>query len=379
MSGRLLALAIIMTACLVGTGSSARSVSVVALLDRYASGQFDEVVRELADVTDFEDLLGQLRRDGPAWLASGDPGLDERHRRDLVAATFALEAARVDSWNEWKWLVAQPPMAPAQIPGEKAPKGDAYIPLNRLVWKPPPLLIEWACGLLRRYDEPLPIERWWQLAAVAVAQRSEDAGFLVGDTAIGRGVGAGEIINTQDEIKHLDHVQKRFPSEPRFMLAQGIARDRSWLDDAIVAYTAVVADPDVGGEAAMRLGAAFLRNNRLSDALHFLEQAESLTRDRYVIYLAHYFKGQLHERQKRADLAQAEYRRAVAAWPSGQAATVSLASSLFITDRRAEAQELAASMLDAPEPLFDPWREYVHADNRFWPVLIGKLRDAVRK
>jgi hypothetical protein len=52
---------------------------------------------------------------------------------------------------------------------------------------------------------------------------------------------------------------------------------------------------------------------------------------------------------------------------------------LFQNGRRAEAQELAASMLEAnPQPI-DPWREYVHADNRFWPLLIGKLRAEILK
>jgi hypothetical protein len=27
----------------------------------------------------------------------------------------------------------------------------------------------------------------------------------------------------------------------------------------------------------------------------------------------------------------------------------------------------------------DPWREYVHADDRFWPLLIGKLREGIRR
>jgi predicted Zn-dependent protease len=74
-----------------------------------------------------------------------------------------------------------------------------------------------------------------------------------------------------------------------------------------------------------------------------------------------------------------EYRAAVAAWPRAQSATLSLASLLFQGGRRAEAQELAASMLEAsPQPI-DPWKEYVHADNRFWPLLIGKLRTEIQK
>ena len=368
--GRLLGLSLIGGACLSAGPTAARSLSVVDLLDRYAGGQFDTVVEELARVTNFDDLLRQLKRDAPAWLDAKGPA--DRERRELVAATFALEAARADEWHEWVWIQFQPPMTGSPNAGE-------YQPLNVLYWKPPPLLIEWGCELMRMNEVPRPIERWWQLAALAVAQRSEDPKFLVGDTAIGRGVGAGEIINTQDEIKHLDHVMKRFPGERRFVLAQGIARDRDWQDDALVAYTAVLDDPDVGGEASMRLGAMQIRQNRASDAMRHLERAETLTRDRYVIYLARYFKGRILQRQDRLDQAESEYRGAVAAWPHGQAATMALSAVLFRDGRRAEAHERVGRMLSVEAPLFDPWREYVHADNRFWPQLIGRLRAEISK
>ena len=116
---------------------------------------------------------------------------------------------------------------------------ECYEPLNVLSWKAPPLLIEWACERFRQDATPRPIERWWQLAAVAVAQRSEDTQFMVGDPRIGQGAAAGEIGNLQDEIKHLDHVVPRFPAEMRFLLAQGIARDREWTDDALSVYGAL--------------------------------------------------------------------------------------------------------------------------------------------
>ena len=129
----------------------------------------------------------------------------------------------------------------------------------------------------------------------------------------------------------------------------------------------------------MRMGVMFAQMGRREDALKHFDRAESLTRDRYVIYLVKYFRGKIAESQRRNDEALAAYRGAVAAWPRAQSATLSLASLLFQSGRRAEAQELAASMLEAnPQPV-DPWREYVHADNRFWPLLVGKLRTEILK
>jgi tetratricopeptide (TPR) repeat protein len=361
----LLSASLVICACLADGTSAARNLSVVELLDRYAAGQFDAVVAELAGDVNFEELLNQLKRDGPGWIAAG--GAAAEARRQLVAATFALEAARVDSWTEWKWIQKQPSVMELQL-------------LNVLYWKPPPLLIEWACELFRKDEVPHPIERWWQLAALSVAQRSEDPQFLVGDTAIGRDFGAGEIMNTQKEIKHLDHVMKRFPNEPRFMLGQGIARDRFWVEDALQAYSAVEGDADVGGEALMRLGAMIMkRQNGVDGALKAFDRAEAMTRDPYVVYLVHFFRAQIFERRRQMQHAEAAYRTAVAAIPRAQSATVALAALLFNDDRRAEAYALTGSLL-TPEPMPpDPWREYVHADDRFWPLLITKLRTEIRK
>jgi hypothetical protein len=36
-------------------------------------------------------------------------------------------------------------------------------------------------------------------------------------------------------------------------------------------------------------------------------------------------------------------------------------------------------MLAAKPWVVDPWRAYVHADDRFWPVLVGRLRAEIRK
>ena len=353
---RLLGLSLMAGACLIAGNTAAQRVTVLDLLDRYANGQFDAVVAELASVSDFGNLLNDLKRDAPAWFDARGPG--DRDRRELVAATFALEAARADEWYEWVWIQTQP--------------GGYHV----LYWKPPPLLIEWGCQLMRAHEPPRPIERWWQLAALALAQRSEDARFLVGDIAIGL---ATEIINTQHEIKHLDHVMKRFPGEKRFVLAQGIARDRYWEDDALTAYTAVADDVDVGGEASMRLGALQMKHERFGEAMRQFDRAETLTRDPYVIYLARYFKGKVLEQNSRSNDAQNEYRRAAAAWPNGQAATMSLAALLFRDGHRTEAHDRVGRMLAAGPTAFDPWREYVHADNRFWPQLIGRLRAEIHK
>ncbi|HUF47438.1 MAG TPA: hypothetical protein VMM93_06435 [Vicinamibacterales bacterium] len=351
----------------VGGRLGAHDLSVVGLLDRYAAGQYGAVVAELSGDVDFEDLLEQLRRDGLSWIEAGGPAA--RDRRALVAATVALEAARAGAWREWKRTQRQPPMC--------ADNGQCYQPPSVLYWEAPPLLIEWGCALLRQRETPSPAERWWQLAALAVAQRSEDIQFLVGDPHIGGVPGSAAIGNTVDEIKHLEHVRPRFPDEARFLLAEGIARERAWADDAVAAFSSLTDHVDVGGEATMRLGALLARQRRHGDALDLFEKTESLTRDPYVIFLARYFTAQIHERERRASRAEAAYRGAAAAVPHAQSATIALAALVFRDGRRAEAQDLVARMLAAEPPPADPWRTFVHADDRFWPYLIARLRQEI--
>ena len=350
-----------------------RQRSVLDLLNRYEAGEFEVIAREL-DRTDFNfaDLLKRLQADGPQWIAAAPPSL--QHRRRLAAASFALEAARADAWHEWKWLVRQPLMTTVAVPGDRATgAGGGYQPLNVLYWKPAPLLIEWGCEMLRRAGPPSPAERWWHLAALAVAQRSEDTAFLLGDPARGRGYLFGEIDNTQDEIKHLQHSRERFPAEGRFVLAEAIARDRRWSTDAARAYEALADDDAVGGEALMRLGVMQYRAGRIDEALKSFDRAEEVSRDPYVLYVAAFIRGRIAETQRKVAQARDAYTRSVTAYPHGQSATLALAGVLFQQGNRAESQALTGAMFAANPLPPDPWRQYVHADDRFWPVLVAKL------
>jgi hypothetical protein len=126
---------LILGACLASARPRAQADSPLALLERYALGDFDAVVERLQSLDTAEPLLDRLRRDGPAWLDAG--GAADRSRRRLAAATFALEAARVHAWREWKWLLNPPPYGG---------------PLPTLYWKPAPLLIEWGFSRTLRVD-----------------------------------------------------------------------------------------------------------------------------------------------------------------------------------------------------------------------------------
>jgi tetratricopeptide (TPR) repeat protein len=364
---RLLAIGLAVSAFIAGSSANGRSLAI-DLLNRYEAGDFDAIARQLDSVDfNFAELLKQLQQDGSSWIEAVEPG--RRERRRIAAATLALEAARADAWHEWKWVVRQPPMCAG---------GECYYPPNVLYWRPAPLLLEWGCRLLRQGTEPTAAERVWHLAALSVAQRSEDPAILIGDPNVGRGRMGGEIGNTQDEINHLSHSRARFPAEGRFVLAEAVARERRSNLDVVKAYDSLAEDVGVGGEALMRLGVLWFRANRAADALKAFDRAESISRDPYVLYVTNYIRGRIAESQKRLDPARAAYERAVAVYPHGQSATVALSALLFQQGLRAEAQSLVGRMFAADPLPPDPWRDYVHADDRFWPQLLLKLRTEIR-
>ncbi len=383
-------------ALLVSGRPAAQETSTLLLLDQYAAGRFADVTATLARTENFKRLLKDLHHDDvKAWMIAAGPA--DRARRELAAATFALEAARADEWYEWKWLIT-------------APYGQPPI----LYWMPPPLLIEWGCELLRQH-EPTENERIWQLAAMATAQRSEDVQFLIGFTTVegevplpepapviptptpaaippglpirglivmrggGGDRGPEEVSNLQKEIGHLNHVAERFPKEKRFDLGQALAREGRQPSESTKLYQALIGDPAVGGEAAVRFGALLLRRGAVPAALETLSKVEVLTRDRDMVYLARFYRGQALMKTRREDDAVAAYRAALAARPGSQSASAMLAAILAKRDQRTEAQAVMKAVLDAGADYRDPHLEYVHGDDRFWPVLIARLRREIAR
>ena len=212
-----------------------------------------------------------------------------------------------------------------QIRGVTPPQPPA------LWWKAPPRLIEWGCELIRTGQVPPAVERVWHLASVAVAQRRSDYEFLIGSPWDERG-------DPKQEIEHLSHATFRFAEEPRLILAQAIAIEwRTWpntarhsrtsvigLPQAMSAFERLTRDPIIGAEATVRLGSLRLRGRNLTGALELFDRVETMTRDRYLIYLARYFRGQAQERQKRPADAEKAYRGALATIPKAISATMTL-------------------------------------------------------
>jgi tetratricopeptide (TPR) repeat protein len=350
---RMLVMVGLVLAGLAGPSVSAQAPgTTMALLDRYARGEFAAVATELENVSNFKDLYQDLVGKAPVWLAAGGPA--DRPRRELAAATFALEAARAGEWQDWK-LVRK------------------FMSLDNIYWSGPPLLIEFGCELFRKDARPRPVEHLWQQAALAVAERAEDFEFLIGSPFDARA-------NPKDEIDHLKHVAPRFPDDKRFALAQGIALEwRTFPSpralgqkEALAVFNTLKDDGTVGGEASARLGVLQFRQGAYAAALKQFERVDDLTRDPYVLFIARLFQGQALERLHDLGGAERAYRGALLAVPRAQSATFAAAALMSKRGERAEGAALIDASLTAPLAI-DPWRGYADADDRFWPELIAKL------
>ncbi len=337
--------------------SRADAPDVRAWLERYGHGDFS-VTASFDAVPDYGAFYESFTKTAPKWIADG-PAAD-RPRRELAAATFALEAGRANELRDWKYV-------------------QIWMGLENIYWRSGAKFVEWGCALLRQRPTPAPIERVWHLASIAVADRAVDYEFLVGSPWDGRA-------NPKDEILHLEHAAKRFPGERRFALNQGIAAEwrlfplrRTGQAEAQKIFETLKDDPEVGPEASVRLGVMAFRSGNVTGALALMQSADERTREPYVAYLARYFAGQARERLKQLPEAERAYRGALAATPRAQSASFALSALLGSQGRRTEAAALIDAALTANPIAFDPWRAYGEADARFWPVLIAQLHEEIAK
>jgi tetratricopeptide (TPR) repeat protein len=353
---RVVAIAVLLAVPGVPARPMAGAGSGMALLERYAHGDFDAVVRDMADITDFKPIYTDLKANAGSWIEAGGPA--DRDRRRLAAATFAMEAARIGANTDWKEV-------------------RMFMRLENIYWKPPALLLELGCALMRSTTSPTDSEHAWQMAALGVVGHAQDYEFLIGSPWDARA-------NTKDEIKHLEHTIARFPKDRRLLLAQGIAAElrlypratNTGIKEAREIFGNLKEDANVGAEARMRLGAILVRARQAEAALPLLTAAADATPDPFVKYLANYFAGealgQLGERER----AEAAYRRALDAVPRAQSASFALSALLGLRGARAEAASLISQAIATPI-VPDPWRAYGSGDDRFWPLRIAALRDKI--
>jgi Ca-activated chloride channel family protein len=339
------------------TVPSGLSGSVIESMDRYERGgrplSFDSVQ---AFTSSFENL----RKAAPAWIRV-DPS--QQARRRLAIAAYAL-----DLINANPDVVADGPVMRVADPGLR--ETFAWN-LGALASPSAADVVEWACSVLQE-GPPLPAERTWHVAAIAVLERF-------------RGQSALE--------SHIAHAEGRFPKDPEWALARAVHQElQTWPDrrdeaeyrppSGLTASRIAARFEEAAGftathqEAHLRWGYFELRRGRADEALtHFGQVGEP--GDAVLRYWLHLFKGRALERVGRLEEAIASYRLAFSEVPYAQSATTALAVALVAHRQADEAAALTNRMLSAQPPL-DPWNFYTFPATRLWQTLMSQLREAVK-
>jgi tetratricopeptide (TPR) repeat protein len=336
---------VVILAVLVRGGASTRAVqdrqevSLQQLLELYDLGEFDtarDAVRSASRSGDLRVVLEALEREGEKWITAD--GEAHHNRRNLTAALFALEVAEAGLDQQWS---------------------NSH------------QLLEWACTRMRTQRQRTEVERTFHLAAIALIEGARDVKAL-------------------DE--HVAHVAKRFPDEPRILLARAFKAEveywrlyRTMAGGVDGGSPVIIAPPlrkaaerrENAREVALRLGFLAQQKDQHDDALAELEKVAPGD-DPGQLYLAHLISGWAYEKLQKRSQAEAAYRRALAVIPQAQSATLHLAVLLYEIDRRSEANELVARMLSADPAPDDPWRVYGYGDYRRFPLLMDRLRRSIQ-
>ena len=221
-------------------------------------------------------------------------------------------------------------------------------------------------------------------------KRTSARGTSAGERATSRGVASahldpdrGEPWDDDDaalaEAHQMDELQRKAKQRVRTDLrAKAYEHERrSRMRTAISVLEDLANAEEIRAEVLLRLGFLHMRLQRTEIAMEQFEEVVTLTDDPFILYIARLLTGIGHERLGDRANAVVAYRAALEAMPRAQAASLALASLLFLGGEREEAAEVvdAAIGIAAAE---DPWRTYQTGDYRFWKERIEALKQVLK-
>jgi hypothetical protein len=412
-------------------------LAMAPLLDRYAAGDVDPVVRRVveAEATERGSVLRELRLGGERWIGRAETRTSARRRR-LVAAALALETAAAPTF-----------VVPADARGrpglETLPRFPAGASAGMFEQRS---LFAWAVSVVLdqrsatpevaaavapgRTADPLDdAERRWFLAALSWLCGTSDVDLLAGLPEGGRS-DAERLAHLLPRISVLDAARARFPDEPRFRLIEAFAEERrttvlnqanvlaiststpedgliqpslfdrrpdpaavaamnvvtldptrfalTLLDGIGVRYESLAAEPSVRAEALLRLGYHQLRLGDRRVAAGTFSQVIDIGADPDSRYLALFFRGWARHRDGLRAEAEADYAAALRIHPASRQVRTLLAGVLADRGARAEARDVLGDALGRGVPPSDPWTMFHRGDYRFWPDRVVAMREALR-
>jgi tetratricopeptide (TPR) repeat protein len=392
-----LAAVIALTTSLYGSEYDTRAdrLDLTALLNDYAAGRFDEVVRTLSNASDdaARDLMPDWPTVGRHWI---DVTPEGRHRRLLVAASLAIEFENIRiERGDWQ-----------------NPRFDFCQLLVRLGsparGTTPQCFINWTYSLLLERGYPDDAERAWVIATAALVEGVHDARFL----HVPAGAPEGFVLPIKNDrivtevpgrgarptLRGLvDRALERFPDDPllKFHRALAVASRFNITiegqrltspgpaaagtnEDPVGLLSELRSDPRIGAEARLRLGYVLWAAGKDEESRTELEAAVTATSDPDLRYLARFLLGSTAMTRDDFEEAKRQFALALETRPNSQSAALALATLHLKDGEAARAYDLAeASFAKRPHDN-DPWRLFLDGHHPHLPVLLADLRSKTR-
>ena len=228
-----------------------------------------------------------------------------------------------------------------------------------------PLLSQW----YRAIGSYFAYERRWADALKHFEQARhavpDDAQVLFGEACLQETLGSPRVQNFV-----------RVTTLPNGLVIRGVFPPQThWRSAENLLRRALAIDPQFV-EARLRLGRVLFQQKKYDEALPFLVQAAGDSTDRTLRYYAHLFSGDALASLGRVEDARESYERAIAQWPTGQAARLGLAAAMRAAGDREQGLAVVVASLEEPPADEDdePWWEYPFGDAAHMQTLMDALR-----
>jgi tetratricopeptide (TPR) repeat protein len=371
-----------------------RQTSASQALARYAAGEHDAAIASL----DARMTVGALRAAAEAWVDAGDAASRPQRRR--IAAAFMLDAVwsairgpEEVLWGlEWRANWSKPWDSPISSP--------------RSVFA----VVAWGCDAMsstpdaRSADEssgqPATADALWFLASVGALQGVRASAALLESRGTPQSRPTWDPLLVRElEIGHLAHARARVPDEPRWQMAETLARhDRvgTWqfrqrpgvlryaprrpetIAGLLSGFEPMTRHASLASEAQLRVAYADIWRKRWRDAIARIDGVRPQLEEPFLAAVAEYLRGWASEQLARRDEAIASYRRTLDLAPGMRNPTTLLAGQLYLADRRAEAYDLLESLYASPSDPLDLIAQFERGDARLVPAYLRRLRKALK-
>jgi tetratricopeptide (TPR) repeat protein len=385
--------------------------AVEEALDRYAAGAHAQAVAALPfDRINVLELTAAADR----WVSAGSIEAASRRARRRIGATFVLDAV----WTGTRtavWMFSLNLSSP-DVDGQSLSKRPWPPRLSDLGAALP--AVAWGCQLMSERRPADSADRPWWLLSVALLEEANEWATLVGRPQDSRRALPGGDVSMRDIAEgHLAHARALFADEPRWRLAESMARTAalvgaSWgpsigpsmrglyfdgrtdvlrhfensirglntgrLNDLERDFLTLSKEPSVAADAWLHLGFLRMLRRDWAAALGHFDRAAAASTESFHRTVIDYFRGWTYERQERRDDAIAAYQRALAAAPGVQTLSSLLAAQLFLANRRAEAYEILDAGWRATPPGRDLLVAFQAGDAYLGRTFVERMRESWR-